>query len=118
MESSRRDLLNNMAERRSTLKINQITCYLRFIFALKAGKNSLKEVYRFYCFPVHGSYWDFFSPNVTKTSEIYRNYSRISKHLTKVRKKALVKSSAEQGFPLLYPGHDLKLIASGKSTLR
>jgi len=44
MESSRRDLLNDMAEHRSTLKNNQNTNYLRCIFTLKTGRSSLKQV--------------------------------------------------------------------------
>ena len=38
MESSRRDLLNDMAEHRSILKNNQNTYYPRFSFTPKTGK--------------------------------------------------------------------------------
>jgi len=37
MESSRRDLLNDMAEHRSILKINENTHYPRFCFTPKTG---------------------------------------------------------------------------------
>ena len=48
MKSSRRDLLNDTAEHRSTLKNSQ-NRYTRFIYAPKTGKNFLKPVSRFYC---------------------------------------------------------------------
>jgi len=46
MESSRLYLLYGF---RSIAKINKNTYYLRFIFLPKTGKNSLKQVFRFYC---------------------------------------------------------------------
>ena len=46
MESSRRDLLNDMAEHRSIYKNNQNTWYPRFIFTLVRVKSSIKEVFR------------------------------------------------------------------------
>ena len=58
MESSRRDLLNEMVERVSKLEKFQ-NAYYRFIFTPKTGifthetgKNGLKQVVRFYCVEV------------------------------------------------------------------
>jgi len=47
MESSRPDLLNDMAEHRSTLKNYQNTYFCPFI--PKTGKNSLKQMFGFHC---------------------------------------------------------------------
>jgi len=48
MESSRRDLLNNVAEHRSILKNNQTTYYPRLSFTPKS-LNSLKQMFCFHC---------------------------------------------------------------------
>jgi len=49
MESSRRYLLNDMAEHRSIFKNNQNTFNPNVIFTPKTGKNTLKQVSRFAC---------------------------------------------------------------------
>jgi len=49
MESSRRDLLNDMAEHRPILKNNQNTYHPRFGFTPKTGKEFLKTGFCFYC---------------------------------------------------------------------
>jgi len=48
IESFRRGRLNDLAEHRSILNNSQNTYYPRFVFSPNTGKNSLKQVFRFY----------------------------------------------------------------------
>jgi len=67
MESSRRDLSNDVAEHRHTLKNNQNTYYPRFSFIPnpKQVQHSQKRVFCFYCAHI-------FVPNVCSQLKVYK----------------------------------------------